>query len=650
MNNLDDTYNKNLERALKKLNLKITEGNANQIINSIQNNPSKSKISHSLLSSFGEISLIGKSENIDVFLNKYKILNSIPNGEFLSKFKETNFNLKTDEYLFNKLNYLETWLINLEAWIINIFVQDNLSKFKKLAQDNGININNISSYKDIDAIRDAYKKLALKLHPDKNGGTDSSNSQFTEFHKLAKSIEEGEIHSNSSIYGFSSKLIKYVNYLYLIDSGLKITNKVLSLDKGNILGKNTLLLVMESINLFLMYSTTPYSSYLITNNISKIIVENWEEGEGTNYGGVFKDLSITAGIAAATSKVAKFTMAISTLNIPFLSYSIYYNACSVFNKILKLTEEYAASWNTYIWGYKVNSKATKKPAEFKKPGPITVEIDTNKIIDAISKGNQKTVDNFITQTRDVNIVMGENGYSYLAYAVHYKNKKMVKFLIDKGANVNARDKSKKTPLYSAIEKKYNEIAKYLIKKGADINAKNADGYTPSITAAGSNNEELLKELIAKKADINIQDNMKQTALTYAAYKGYIWAVKELIKAGANCNLRDHQGDTALTIALGNNHLEIAKTLIEVGVDISIKDAKGSNALMIAKQKGYKEIASLLREKGADDVGAFYLENNVLAVLRDFRGGEEDHENLYNEHHKKASELSIYNDDNNATEM
>ena len=619
---LTNNYNKTLKNALDKFSKSDMLQNATTyLIKSITDNSNKCKTDDTLLPSFDKLALIGKNETDNIFSNKYKILNNIPDDEFLSKFKETNLNLKIDGYLFNEINYLETWLINLEAWIINIFVQDNLSKFQKLAQDNGIDINNIS-YKDIEAIRHTYKKLALKLHPDKNGSTDSSNSQFIEFFELAKSIEKGEIHSNSSINTLSERVATYMNYSYLLDSGLKITDKALSFDKDNILGKNTLMLGIESINLFLIYNRALGAHYLIASNISKVIAENWDEDEGMNYANVIKDVSITVGEVAVISKVAKLTLAINTLSLPALSYSIYYSACSVSNKIHKLTEEYRASWNTYIWADKTNSKTTKKSAKDNKLGPITIDIDTNTVIDAISKGDQKTVDDFITKARDVNMVIGQNGYTSLAYAVYYKSEEMVKFLIDKGANVNARDNSMRTPLHLAIKNNYNEIAKYLIKRGSDINAQNIDKHTPLITAVDTNNEEMLIELIAKKADINIQDLNKQTALTYAAYKGYLWAVKKLVKADANYK--------------------------EAGI-ISIKDnLYGFHALMVAERNGHKEIANLLREKIADYNRVNYIDTTKIA--RDFRAGEGDHEDFHHKYHKMASELSIDNDGIDAADI
>ena len=50
------------------------------------------------------------------------------------------------------------------------------------------------------------------------------------------------------------------------------------------------------------------------------------------------------------------------------------------------------------------------------------------------------------------------------------NLERVKFLISKGAKVNARDKKGFTPLHWAVGKGHTEIAELLISKGAKVNA------------------------------------------------------------------------------------------------------------------------------------------------------------------------------------
>ena len=54
----------------------------------------------------------------------------------------------------------------------------------------------------------------------------------------------------------------------------------------------------------------------------------------------------------------------------------------------------------------------------------------------------------------------------------------VKRILDRGANINARDRYGDTPLHLAIKNKYLDTANLLINRGADINARGALDDTP----------------------------------------------------------------------------------------------------------------------------------------------------------------------------
>ena len=71
------------------------------------------------------------------------------------------------------------------------------------------------------------------------------------------------------------------------------------------------------------------------------------------------------------------------------------------------------------------------------------------------------------------------------------------FELLKFTNVNFQDKHGNTDLINAIFHKNIKIIKYLIEKGADINAKNEDGYTAlDLASINENNEnnEIIKIL------------------------------------------------------------------------------------------------------------------------------------------------------------
>ena len=68
----------------------------------------------------------------------------------------------------------------------------------------------------------------------------------------------------------------------------------------------------------------------------------------------------------------------------------------------------------------------------------------------------------------------------------------IQYLIENGANIEAKDCREETPLHLASSYGKTEVVKYLVSKGANKNAKNNDGKTPYDVARKDEIKELLK--------------------------------------------------------------------------------------------------------------------------------------------------------------
>lgn len=72
----------------------------------------------------------------------------------------------------------------------------------------------------------------------------------------------------------------------------------------------------------------------------------------------------------------------------------------------------------------------------------------------------------------------DNGNSLFILACQQGNKRIVKFLLRKGANLNDQNISGNTGLHYCVEYQNIGLTEYLMEKGADLAIANREGLTP----------------------------------------------------------------------------------------------------------------------------------------------------------------------------
>jgi ankyrin repeat protein len=105
----------------------------------------------------------------------------------------------------------------------------------------------------------------------------------------------------------------------------------------------------------------------------------------------------------------------------------------------------------------------------------------------------------------------------------------VQDLLDRGADVKAKDEWGQTPLHRASIENHIETAKLLIEAGADVKAKDKWGATPLHWASVKNSIELAVLLIEKGADVGAKDNDGWTPLYVAHSDGMKTLLKKYMK-------------------------------------------------------------------------------------------------------------------------
>ena len=159
--------------------------------------------------------------------------------------------------------------------------------------------------------------------------------------------------------------------------------------------------------------------------------------------------------------------------------------------------------------------------------------------------------------------------SILMTAARTGNAEVVRMLIARGADANARESSLgETALMWAAAENHLEAVRALIEHGADPNAR-------------SEKLAYAKDRFGLEGVTTVLPHGHWTALMYAARQGSLEAARALADSGADLNLTDPDGTTALVLAIFNGHFDTAAMLAEKGADPNIADSTGMAALYAA---------------------------------------------------------------------
>ena len=144
----------------------------------------------------------------------------------------------------------------------------------------------------------------------------------------------------------------------------------------------------------------------------------------------------------------------------------------------------------------------------------------------------------------------------------------VEMLLQKGVNVDARNKNKATPLHVAVKYANLAMVKLLVAHRADLEALNKHGATPLHNACREGSPEIVSYLIRIGCNINAMTHDQDTPLHQAVHKNKIDNMVLLILAGADTDKKNHQGRKAKKIkseqATKLAYADAVKAMIDLG--------------------------------------------------------------------------------------
>jgi cytohesin len=233
-----------------------------------------------------------------------------------------------------------------------------------------------------------------------------------------------------------------------------------------------------------------------------------------------------------------------------------------------------------------------------------IDRDVHELLEAIKNADIKGVAR----------VMKRYGYTGLHFAVIECRTNKIRRLLEQGADPNAENDVKMTPLHEAAEH-CPEAVPILIKYGADPLARDEGGLTPLHIAALRGSAEATKAL-TPHADVNIRDNKDRTPLHLALEYEHCDMAMLLLQHGADVNAVDGDGRTPLHLASGAGCVEVVKLLLQRGANVSVRDGRSNTALHYAVKSLNKEVVELVLN--ATDVNAknAYGETPLKLLMRE----------------------------------
>ena len=161
----------------------------------------------------------------------------------------------------------------------------------------------------------------------------------------------------------------------------------------------------------------------------------------------------------------------------------------------------------------------------------------------------------------------------------------VKNLVKQGADINAYDVFGRTPLFVAAKRRQREMVEFLIDKGADINSQNERSSV--LTPLHASVKGLNTPCINRFYPIVL---LPQKQVTEKSTKSKPHIAELLIAKGADVNAKDYGGNTPLHYSYYNE--EIRKMLIDNGADVNARNKSGDTP----KKALQKSIRQMKRRK------------------------------------------------------
>ena len=229
---------------------------------------------------------------------------------------------------------------------------------------------------------------------------------------------------------------------------------------------------------------------------------------------------------------------------------------------------------------------------------------------ACQQFNTRAAELLITQGADVDI-RNNNGITPLHYLCTKEgNVEIYEKLISRD-RVNILNNAGESLLLCAVNKNFMKIVKYLINNGADVDLGDLNGYNPLHHSCSIGNKRMVLYLVKQgKAYLNARDINGMSPFLYAMKGGHFAIAKWLSSLGVSVHARDNNGNNALHFAATLGYRSHIMWILSCGVDLGSRNYDGLSAYHLAAKMSHHDIASWLESLGAKATFETYEESSI----------------------------------------
>ena len=198
----------------------------------------------------------------------------------------------------------------------------------------------------------------------------------------------------------------------------------------------------------------------------------------------------------------------------------------------------------------------------------------------------------------------------LMWAAQGNNADVIRFLLEKHANVEAKDQFGQTALHYAATHGNAEVVRLLLDNHANVDARSSSGTTPLIEASTQGETDVVKVLLAFHPNLELHETVGNDAFitslemvsfdAAAKQSPHLGVAQLLLDGGVNVDERDGNGQTPLMLMISKDHsADVIAFLLQNHADPNTSDKYGNTPLSMAVGTGKADLVNLLLDHHAD---------------------------------------------------